>query len=97
MHSSGSSYLDRPAPPVLTTNMTRLTIDLAWFRKRAAPEELAKARKRASDTFPGVLRFIVGCAAGALLYTRFGLWALAMPLILSISAIPLGEFWSDAS
>jgi uncharacterized membrane protein YoaK (UPF0700 family) len=86
-----------PTTAVLTTNTTQLTIDLAALaRKGTAPGERAKARKRARATFPAVIGFIAGCTASALLYTRFGFWALTMPLILAISAIPLGEFWSDA-
>jgi uncharacterized membrane protein YoaK (UPF0700 family) len=87
-----------PTTAVMTTNTTQLTIDLATLiRKRAGPEERAKVRKGASATFPPVLGFIIGCASGALLYTRLGFSALALPLILAILAIPLGEFWSDAS
>jgi uncharacterized membrane protein YoaK (UPF0700 family) len=86
-----------PTTAVVTTNTTRLTIDLATLvRKRAGPEELAKARKGASATLPAVLGFIIGCASGSLLYTRIGFSALALPLILAILAIPLGEYWSDA-
>lgn len=87
-----------PTTAVMTTNTTQLTIDLATLiRKRAGPEERAKVRKGASATLPPVLGFIIGCASGALLYTRLGFSALALPLILAILAIPLGEFWSDAS
>ncbi len=85
-----------PTTAVVTTNTTRLTIDLATLvRKRAGPEELAKARKGASAILPAVLGFIISCASGSLLYTRLGFSALALPLILAILAIPLGEFWSD--
>lgn len=84
-----------PTTAVMTTNTTQLTIDLATLiRKRATAEELAKARKRASATFPVVFGFIAGCAAGALLYTRLGFSAFALPLILAIVAIPLGDSWS---
>jgi uncharacterized membrane protein YoaK (UPF0700 family) len=87
-----------PATAVVTTNITQLTIDLVTLvRKRAETEELANSRKRARRTIPSVLGFIVGCAAGALLYTRLGFSALALPLVLAILAIPLGEVWSDAS
>jgi uncharacterized membrane protein YoaK (UPF0700 family) len=83
---------------VMTTNTTQLTIDLATLiRKRATAEELAKARKRASATFPVVFGFVAGCAAGALLYIGLGFSALALPLILAMVAIPLGESWSEAS
>jgi uncharacterized membrane protein YoaK (UPF0700 family) len=86
-----------PTIAVMTTNTTQLTIDVATLlRKRAGPEELAKARKRARGTFPAVFGFIAGCAASALLYTRLGFSALALPLVLVIGIIALGEFWKDA-
>jgi uncharacterized membrane protein YoaK (UPF0700 family) len=87
-----------PSTAAMTTNTTQLTIDLATLvRKSAGTEERAKARKGASATFPPVLGFIIGCASGALLYTRLGFSALALPLLLAILAIPLGEFWTDVS
>ena len=85
-----------PSTAVLTTNITQLTIDLAALvRKRTEPQELANVRKRAIGTFPPVLGFIAGVAAGAFLYTRLGFSAVVLPLILAILSIPLGEFWDD--
>jgi uncharacterized membrane protein YoaK (UPF0700 family) len=81
-----------PSTAVMTTNTTQLTIDLAT----GEPEDLAKARRRASLTLPCVVGFVVGCAAGAILEVRFGLWALALPLILAALAILLGELWTGA-
>lgn len=87
-----------PTTAVMTTNTTQLTIDVATLvRRRADAGELAKARKRARAVFPAVLGFIAGCAGGAFLYVRLGFLALALPLLLAIFAIPLGEFWSEAS
>ncbi len=86
-----------PSTAVLTTNTTQLTLDLATLvRRLGQPEELARARRRASLTFPCVVGFLAGCAAGAFLEIHLHLWALALPLILAVLAIPLGELWSDA-
>ena len=86
-----------PSTAVMTTNTTQLTIDLATLVGRwGEPEDLAKARRRASLTLPCVVGFVVGCAAGAILEVRFGLWALALPLILAALAILLGELWTGA-
>jgi len=86
-----------PSTAVMTTNTTQLTIDLAKLVGRwGEPDDLAKARRRASLTFPCVVGFVVGCAAGAILEVRFGLWALALPLILAALAVPLGEVWTGA-
>ncbi len=81
-----------PSTAVMTTNITQLTIDLATLvRSRGDSDELAEARSRARMTFPCIVGFVVGCAAGATLEVRFGLWALALPVVLSALAIPLGR------
>jgi uncharacterized membrane protein YoaK (UPF0700 family) len=81
-----------PSTAVMTTNTTQLTIDLAMLaRKIGEPDDLAKARHRAAMTFPPVVGFVVGCAAGAALEIHFGLWALALPVLLALLAISLGE------
>lgn len=85
-----------PSTAVLTTNTTQLTIDLTTLaRGRASPDDLARARHRASVTFPCFLGFLAGCAAGAFLEMRFHLLALAMPVTLAALAVPLGELWGD--
>src|SRR6266700_6197367 len=81
-----------PSTAVMTTNITQLTIDLATLvRSRGDVGELAKARRRARMTFACVIGFVVGCAAGAALEVKFGLWALALPFVLSALAVPLGQ------
>jgi uncharacterized membrane protein YoaK (UPF0700 family) len=87
---------DAPPTAVMTTNITQLAIDLATLaRGRGEPDELARARRRASMTFPCVVAFVGGCAAGAVLEVYFGLWALALPVVLAALAVPLGELRSD--
>lgn len=87
-----------PSTAALTTNTTQLTIDLATLvRNSAHSEELAKARRRAANIFPAVLGFLFGCAAGAYLDMKVGFFALLLPLLFAVLAIPLGELWSDAS
>jgi uncharacterized membrane protein YoaK (UPF0700 family) len=87
-----------PSTAVLTTNTTQLTIDVAkLIRRRGAPADLARAQQRASMTFPCVFGFMGGCAAGAFLELRFGLWALALPVALAVVAVPLGELWKKAA
>lgn len=85
-----------PSTAVMTTNITQLTIDLtvlAWGR--ADPKDLNGARRRARVTLPSVVGFVIGCAAGAVLQVRCGLWALALPVILAVLAVPLGELWGE--
>ena len=87
---------DAPPTAVMTTNITQLTIDLATLaRGRGGPDDLTRARRRASMTFPCVVAFVGGCAAGAVLEVCFGLWALSLPVVLAALAIPLGELRSD--
>jgi len=81
-----------PSTAVMTTNITQLTVDLATLdRRRGNADELSKARRRARMTFPCLSGFIGGCAAGAALEVKFGLWALALPVALSALAVPLGK------
>jgi uncharacterized membrane protein YoaK (UPF0700 family) len=87
---------DAPSTAVMTTNITQLTLDLATLaRSRGEPDELAKARRRATVILPCVVGFAGGCAAGAALEVPCGLWALALPVVLAALAVPLGERWSD--
>ncbi len=81
-----------PSTAVMTTNITQLTVDLATLaRRRGNADELTKARRRARMTFACIIGFIGGCAAGAALEVKFGLWALALPVALSALAVPLGK------
>jgi uncharacterized membrane protein YoaK (UPF0700 family) len=85
-----------PSTAVRTTNITQLTVDLTTLaRGMGKPDDLAKPRRRAGVTFPCVVGFVAGCAAGAVLEVHFGLWALALPVILAAFAVPLGEVRSN--
>jgi uncharacterized membrane protein YoaK (UPF0700 family) len=76
----------------MTTNTTQLIVDLCGFaRWSGEPDDLARARRRASLTFPCVVGFVAGCAAGAALEVHFGLWALVLPALLAVLAVALGE------
>jgi uncharacterized membrane protein YoaK (UPF0700 family) len=81
-----------PSTAVMTTNITQLTVDLVTLvHSRRDADELATARRRARVTFACVIGFVAGCAAGAALEVRFGLWALTLPVLLSALAVPLGR------
>jgi uncharacterized membrane protein YoaK (UPF0700 family) len=81
-----------PTTAVMTTNTTQLIVDLCAFaRGSGEPEELARTWRRATLTFPCVVGFVAGCAAGAALEIHFGLWALVLPALLAVLAVALGE------
>jgi uncharacterized membrane protein YoaK (UPF0700 family) len=84
-----------PSTAVMTTNTTQLTVDVAtliWHK--GDPDDLARARHRASMTLPSVIGFVAGCAAGAVLEVHFGLRALVLPVVLAGLSVLLGEMWS---
>jgi uncharacterized membrane protein YoaK (UPF0700 family) len=81
-----------PSTAVMTTNITQLTIDLATLaRGLGESDELARTWHRAGVTFPCVVGFVAGCAAGAVLEVYFAFWALALPVVLAVIAVPLGK------
>jgi uncharacterized membrane protein YoaK (UPF0700 family) len=85
-----------PSTAVMTTNITQLTVDLATVVRRVSePEELTRARCRASVTFACMVGFLAGCASGAVLAVRFGLWALALPAVLATLALTLDVLKRD--
>jgi len=81
-----------PSTAVMTTNTTQLIIDLATLaRDGEVSDDLAKVRQRARVTFLCVAGFVAGCVAGAMLELRFGIGALALPVMLAVLAVALGE------
>jgi uncharacterized membrane protein YoaK (UPF0700 family) len=86
-----------PSTAVMTTNITQLIVDLCAFaRWSGEPDNLARARRRqARLTFPCVVGFVAGCAAGAALEVHLGLWALVLPALLAVLAVALGERRDD--
>ncbi len=87
-----------PATAAMTTNATQLAVDLATvIRATGDPDKLARARHRTGIILPSFAGFIAGCAAGGFLEVHFGLGSLTLPLLLAVTAIPLGELWNDGS
>ena len=85
-----------PGTAVMTTNITRATVDLARLaRGHAVGEERLQIRHRANVTLLSVIGFVVGVILGALLQIHFGAWSLALPVLLAAISIPLGESWGS--
>jgi len=81
-----------PSTAVMTTNITQLTIDLALLvRGKGDLSNISRARRGARLTFQSVIGFVAGCAAGGFLELHFGMWALLLPVVLAVIAIPLSE------
>jgi len=73
---------------VMTGNVATSVIALvalAW----PGPWTQEEAAKKLRDTWPLVLGFFVGCAAGAASVVGLGLWAWSLPALLSLIAIPV--------
>jgi uncharacterized membrane protein YoaK (UPF0700 family) len=78
---------DVPPSTVMTGTTTQLMIDIAdWFRH--IPHEVKQpiaARIRRYGTATGA--FVTGCAAGALLFAKTGMWCFLVPLLLGLITV----------
>jgi uncharacterized membrane protein YoaK (UPF0700 family) len=79
-----------PATAVMTTNVTRLTVDVSTMLLARDLNEVAKARRRARLTWPAVVGFVAGCGVGACFEMVVGLLSLALPVGLALLALALG-------
>jgi len=78
-----------PSTAVMTTNITRFTVDLVELLVGRNAEEIERARHQARQTAPAIAGFIVGCALGGAAEVAFGLWSLALPVALALLALGL--------
>jgi uncharacterized membrane protein YoaK (UPF0700 family) len=81
-----------PATAVMTTNITRFTMDIGAVLLARDPRDAKIARKRAQRTWPAIIGFSLGCACGAALEAGFGLWSLTLPAGLALVALALAFF-----
>jgi uncharacterized membrane protein YoaK (UPF0700 family) len=75
-----------PTTAVMTTNITRLMIDVGTVLVSGNAADLAKAKSRALNTLPVVIGFGIGCAFGAAGEAYVGLWSLMLPMALALFA-----------
>jgi uncharacterized membrane protein YoaK (UPF0700 family) len=77
------------APPtaVMTSNVTRVVMDLGEIFLGRDAEEIHQARARVQYTWPAIAGFIIGCGLGAWGEAQFGLWALILPAFLALIAL----------
>jgi uncharacterized membrane protein YoaK (UPF0700 family) len=84
------SLTGAPSTAVMTTNVTRFMMDVGEVLLGRDPDEVAKARIRAKNTWPPIVGFIVGCGLGAACEAAVGLWSLALPASLALLAFAMG-------
>ena len=75
-----------PTTAVMTTNITRLMVDVGTVLVSGNAADLAKAKRRALNTLPVVIGFGIGCALGAAGEASVGLWSLMLPMALALFA-----------
>jgi len=79
-----------PPTAVMTTNITRFTMDVGTMLLRRSLEDSMSARKRVEKTWPTMVGFAVGCGIGALGQAVLGFLAVALPVSLALVAVGLG-------
>jgi uncharacterized membrane protein YoaK (UPF0700 family) len=75
---------------MLTTNITRFTMDVGEILLGRDPAAGAGARRRAKHTWPVVVGVIAGAGLGASCFAIAGLQSLALPAGLALLALALG-------
>jgi uncharacterized membrane protein YoaK (UPF0700 family) len=75
-----------PTTAVMTTNLTRLIMDVIATVVGRKPAEVAAARHRAKHTWPVVVGFVVGASLGAACFGTAGMNALGLPIGLAMVA-----------
>jgi uncharacterized membrane protein YoaK (UPF0700 family) len=79
-----------PSTAVMTTNITRVMMDIVEMMLGRGPAEVAEARDRVMRTWPAIVGFAVGCGLGATCETAIGLRSLALPAGLALLAVAMG-------
>ncbi|MHB8269710.1 YoaK family protein [Bradyrhizobium sp.] len=79
-----------PSTAVMTTNITRVMMDIGEMMLGRGPTDVAKVRDRAKRTWPAIVGFAVGCGLGATCETAIGLRSLALPAGLALLAVTMG-------
>jgi uncharacterized membrane protein YoaK (UPF0700 family) len=68
-----------PATAVMTTNITRFTMDIGEVMMGTDPPAVAAARQRAANTWPAIVGFAVGAGLGAGFFAAAGISSLVLP------------------
>ncbi len=76
-----------PSTAVMTTNITRFTLNFMQMLIGRDADLVTKSRQQAKLNFVTILGFTGGAAIGALAFRFTGFWALIIPTSLALSAI----------
>jgi uncharacterized membrane protein YoaK (UPF0700 family) len=80
-----------PSTSAMTTNLTRFMIDFVDTLVLRTPNEVSEARRRADQTWPTIVGFVIGCGVGAAGEAAFALRSLAIPLGLALVALAVSQ------
>jgi uncharacterized membrane protein YoaK (UPF0700 family) len=84
-----------PSTAVMTTNITRFTMDAGEILLGRDPAQALAARRRLVHTWSAIVGFAAGAAAGAALFAATGLPSLAFPAGLALLAVG-AAYWGTA-
>jgi uncharacterized membrane protein YoaK (UPF0700 family) len=79
-----------PTTAVLTTDVTKFTVDVGDLLLDRDPDHVAAARGRAAKLGRTIISFVVGAILGAALFKAAGLESIALPTALAALALALG-------
>jgi uncharacterized membrane protein YoaK (UPF0700 family) len=79
-----------PTTAVITTNTTRLILDLTVVLVGGDAADVAKAKGRDLQNLPVIIGFGIGCALGAAGEAAVGLWSIMLPTVLALLACIIG-------
>ena len=76
-----------PSTAVMTTNITRFTMDLCVVLLRRCSSAVVSARRRVWRAGPVIAGFVVGCGLGAAYEAAYGLWSLVLSAGFAVAAV----------
>jgi len=76
-----------PSTAVLTTTVTRFTVDAVHVLIHRHDPDAIPARQQMSVSWPVIVGFIAGTGLGAASFAAAGLWSVALPTVLALVAL----------
>jgi len=76
-----------PTTAVLTTTVTRFTVDATHVLLNRSAADVTTARGRMKRSWPAIVGFTAGAAVGATFFATAGLWSLILPTALALVAL----------